>query len=131
MTKRLALSATLVLSLAACRDHDGAAGIYRLLEVNGSGLPAPGSRHARGHAAIIDGAFTLKAGGFYRARLVVRVTSDKVVYLDSVVHAARYVRERDSLIFRAASGDQVNAAGQLAGSALTFRYPGWTFVYRR
>jgi hypothetical protein len=53
------------------------------------------------------------------------------VYLDSVVHAGRYVREHDSLIFRAASGDQVNPAGQLVGSALTFRYPGWTFTYRR
>jgi hypothetical protein len=131
MTKRLALSATLVLILAACGDQTGASGTYRLLEVNGSRLPAPGSRHARGHAEIIDGAFTLQADGSYQARLVVRVTSDTVVYPDSVVHAGRYVRERDSLIFRAASGDQVNAAGQLVGSALTFRYPGWTFVYRR
>jgi hypothetical protein len=47
------------------------------------------------------------------------------------VHAGRYLRERDSLTFRAAGGNQVSAAGRLAGSALTFRYPGWTFVYRR
>jgi ABC-type uncharacterized transport system auxiliary subunit len=131
MTKRLTFSATLVLMLAACHEQRGATGTYRLLEVNGSGLPAPGSRHTRGHAEIVDGAFLLQADGFYRARLVFRVTSDTVVYLDSAVHSGRYVRRRDSLIFRAASSDQVNAAGQLVGSALTFRYPGWTFVYRR
>lgn len=131
MTKRLAFSVIPLLILAGCHDRSGPTSTYRLLEVNGSGLPAPGSEHARGHAEIIDGAFTLQADGFYRARLLVRVTSDTVAYLDSVVHAGSYVRKRDSLIFRAASGDQVNAAGQLVGSALTFRYPGWTFVYRR
>jgi ABC-type uncharacterized transport system auxiliary subunit len=131
MTKRLALAAIPLLILAGCHDQRGATGTYRLQEVNGSRLPAPGSRHTRGHAEIIDGAFLLQADGLYRARLVFRVTSDTVVYLDSAVHSGRYVRKRDSLIFRAASGDQVNAAGQLVGSALTFRYPGWTFIYRR
>jgi hypothetical protein len=131
MTKRLAFSATLVLILAACHDRREATGTYRLQEVNGAALPAPGSWHARGHAEIIRGAFALHRDGSYRAHLVFRVTSDTAVYLDSAVHAGRYVRERDSLIFRAASGDQVNAEGQLAGSALTFRYPGWIFVYRR
>jgi hypothetical protein len=128
---RLALSATLVLTLAACHGGAGATGTYRLVEVNGSALPAPGSRDARGQAEIIGGAFTLHAGGSYRSRLMFRVTSDTVVYLDSAVHAGRYLRERDSLTFRAAGGNQVSAAGRLAGSALTFRYPGWTFVYRR
>lgn len=131
MTKRLVLSATLILIVAACQDRDRAAGTYRLLEVNGSALPAPGSRHSRGHAEIIEGAFVLQAGGSYRSRLVFRVTSDTVVYLDSAVHAGRYVLERDSVIFRADSGDRVNAAGLLTGSVLTFRYAGWTFVYRR
>jgi ABC-type uncharacterized transport system auxiliary subunit len=97
MTKRLALSATLVLILAACRDQSGATGTYRLLEVNGSGLPAPASRHTRGHAEIIDGTVTLKADGSYRTRLVFRVTSDPVAYLDPAVHAGRYVRQGDSL----------------------------------
>jgi hypothetical protein len=131
MTRRLAFSATMVLTIAACHGGDGASGTYRLLEVNGSPLPALGSLHARGQAEIIAGAFTLQADGSYRSRLMFRVTSDTVVYLDSAVHAGRYERERDSLIFRAAGGDQVSAAGRLVGSALTFRYPGWTFVYRR
>jgi ABC-type uncharacterized transport system auxiliary subunit len=131
MTKRLAFSATLVLTLAACHDRDRATGTYRLLEVNGSALPAPGSRHSRGHSEILEGAFALQAGGSYRSRLVFRVTSDTVVYLDSAVHAGRYVREGDSLIFRVDSGDRVNAAGLLTESVLTFRYAGWTFVYRR
>jgi hypothetical protein len=131
MTKRQAFSAILVLILAACHDRSGATGTYRLMEVNGSALPAPGSWHSRGHAEIIHGAFALQPDGSYRSRLMVRVTYDTVVYLDSLVHAGRYVRDRDSLIFRAGSGDQVSAAGQLVGSALTFRYPGWTFVYRR
>jgi hypothetical protein len=128
---KLAVSATLVFILAACHDQSGATGTYRLLEVNGSGLPAPGSRHARGEAEIVDGAFTLQPDGSYRSRLMFRVRSDTLVYLDSAVHAGRYVHDRDSLIFRAAGSDQVSAAGQLVGSALTFRYPGWTFVYRR
>jgi hypothetical protein len=131
MSRRLAFSMTLVLTIAACHDRRGPAGTYRLQEVNGSPLPAVGSQRARGHAEIIDGAYTLDTNGSYRARILVRVTSDTGVYLDSAAHTGRYVSRRDSLIFLAAPGDQVNGEGELLGPLLTFRYPGWTFVYRR
>jgi hypothetical protein len=131
MSRRLAFSVSLVVTVAVCHDRGGPAGTYRLQDVNGSPLPALASQHARGQAEIIDGAFTLDTDGSYRARILFRVTSDTVVYLDSATHLGRYASRRDSLIFLAPTGDKVNAEGQLLGPLLTFRYPGWTFVYRR
>ena len=121
----------LVFTVAACDDRGKLAGTYRLHEVNGLAPPMLASRHARGQAEIIEGAFTLSPDGSYRARTLFRVRSDTVVYLDSAVHTGRYTSLGDSLIFRSVPGARLNAAGQLDGSSLTFRYPGWAFVYRR
>jgi hypothetical protein len=131
MARRLAFWVTLVLIAAGCHDRGGLAGTYHLQEVNGSPLPAPASQNPRGRAEILEGAYTLDTDGSYRARIVFRVTSDTVVYFDSAAHTGRYVSRGDSLIFLAPTGDQVNAEGQLLGPLLTFRYPGWSFVYRR
>ena len=125
------VSLILFFTVAACDDSAGPAGTYRLREVNGLAVPMLATRHARGQAEIIEGAFTLDADGSYRARTLFRVRSDTIVYLDSAVHTGRYTSLGDSLIFRSTPGSRVNAAGQIDGSSLTFRYPGWAFVYRR
>jgi hypothetical protein len=131
MSRQLAFSVILVLSVVSCNDRGRAAGTYHLRAVNGSALPALASYHTRGHAEIIDGAYSLETDGSYQARMVFRVRYDTAVYLDSATHTGRYSSKRDSLIFLSGTGDQVNAKGQLLGPLLTFRYPGWVFVYRR